>query len=144
MKGITPPPFLDRHGVKPGEVVYVCPTVTCRQPHETREEYLAHWDTVHRQLPEPRQPAPATDLIPDGAKVTYATLMAQREGGPLAGMTSTAYLDGAHDGKGHYFGTNKHTDESVMVRWDDKSERWLEVDGIALYRSEKESANAQG
>lgn len=54
MKGITPPPFLDRHGVKPGEVVYVCPTVTCRQPHETREEYLAHWDTVHRQLDRPR------------------------------------------------------------------------------------------
>lgn len=61
MKGITPPPFLDRHGVKPGEVVYVCPTVTCRQPHETREAYLAHWDTVHRQLDQPRtEPAMAS------------------------------------------------------------------------------------
>lgn len=74
------------------------------------------------------------------SKVRYSTLLAQREGGPLAGHTSAAYLDGWCDEHGNRFGTNKHTDESVIVRWDDKRQVWLEVDAAALYRARCEDA----
>jgi hypothetical protein len=43
----------------------------------------------------------------------------------LNGGTSTAYLD-TKLAEGKYSGTNKHTDEKVVVFWSDDNDKWLE------------------
>ena len=41
------------------------------------------------------------------------------------GVLTTAYIDGKNP-DGSYYGTNKHTDEPVTVRWNEAQEQWME------------------
>ena len=61
----------------------------------------------------------------DGAKVNYET---------LDGRKSTAYLD-KQIAENLFSGTNKHTDEKVVVMWieeDEKYVEWFEHDGEVM------------
>ena len=72
------------------------------------------------------------DTTPQAVKVGYWT---------LGEYETSAYLDEWDGPHGLRSGTHQHSDEPVLVKWDERRQLWQEVDPVALIKSILEMAD---
>lgn len=70
-----------------------------------------HYDYTYKERCAPHKAAESAESI----KVTY-------------GSNHKAYVsETPAEGTDHHYGVNKHSDEPVVLRWDDEAQEWKEV-----------------